>query len=125
MPKTPRVLPALAALLGLVSVACGAFAAHALKDPVVQNLFRIGGQYGMVHAVAAFAALFMLSQGRRMCGVAAWLFVAGGWIFSLSLYALAISGFPQLGALTPLGGAAMIAGWAVLAVCSLIGPKSA
>lgn len=99
----------LAALSGAIAVAAGAFGAHGASGQAAEWL-RTGGQYQLVHAVAALVA------GRMAARVPAWLFVAGGAIFAGTLYLMAL-GLPRwLGAVTPLGGAALIAGWVCLAV---------
>ena len=98
----------LAALSGAIAVAAGAFGAHAAHSEAAEWL-KIGGQYQLVHAVAALVAVRMGARG------AAWLFVGGGAVFAATLYLMAI-GLPHwLGAVTPLGGAALIGGWLWLA----------
>lgn len=99
----------LAALSGALAIAAGAFGAHwAAKD--VADLLRTGGQYQMIHAVAALVALRM--EARRPAA----LFVIGGALFSVSLYALALGAPRPIGAITPVGGVVMIVGWLWLAV---------
>lgn len=99
---------ALVAFSGAMAVAAGAFGAHGAEGQAAEWL-RTGAQYQLIHAVAALAALRMEARGP------AWLFVGGAAIFAGSLYLMAL-GLPRwLGAVTPLGGAAMIAGWACLA----------
>lgn len=124
MTASPRALPTLAALLGMISVAAAAFGAHGVADPHAKMLLRTGGEYGMVHALAVYAALFMVAQGRRCAVIAAWLFLAGGTLFCLSLDLLALTGTRLLGLITPIGGAAMIAGWVALAVAGVLAPKA-
>jgi uncharacterized membrane protein YgdD (TMEM256/DUF423 family) len=119
MTDRPRALPALAAGCGFLAVAAGAFGAHGVSDPQVQRLLQTGGAYGMIHALAVFAALFVEGQGGRAARLSAWLFLTGGAVFSISLYLLALSGQRWLGAITPLGGLAMLAGWATLAYAAL------
>lgn len=98
----------LAALSGAVAVAAGAFGAHAAHGAATEWL-RTGGHYQLAHALAALLAAHM---GRRGPG---WCFVGGGAVFGGSLYLMAM-GLPRwLGAITPLGGALMIAGWLWLA----------
>lgn len=98
----------LAALSGAMAIAAGAFGAHwAGKD--VADLLKTGGQYQLVHAVAALVAVRMEARGP------AWLFVIGGALFAGSLYALALGAPRMVGAVTPVGGVAMIAGWLWLA----------
>lgn len=107
--KKPGALGALAALSGAVAVIAGAFAAHGAAAKAAEWL-RTGAQYQLVHAVAALVALG-LPKGRG----AALLFLLGSAVFAGTLYAMAL-GWPRwLGAVTPVGGAAMIGGWLVLA----------
>ena len=98
----------LAALSGAVAVIAGAFGAHGAEVRAAE-LFRIGGQYQLVHALAALLAMRLESRGPG------WLFVAGGALFAGSLYLLALGGPRWLGPVTPLGGALMIGGWLWLA----------
>ena len=105
------VLFRLAAISGFVSVAVGAFAAHGVSDPTAKELLRTGSSYEAIHALATLACGMF---GRR-ARIAAALFLAGSLLFSGSLYALA-AGAPRIvGAITPLGGLAFLAGWAALA----------
>jgi uncharacterized membrane protein YgdD (TMEM256/DUF423 family) len=120
-----RTFVALGALSALVSVAAGAFGAHALRSrlsPDLLAVFETGARYQMVHALGLLAAAW---AGARWPGPAAalagWLFVAGTVIFSGSLYLLALTGARWLGAVTPLGGAAFLAGWLALAWAALRG----
>ena len=98
----------LAALSGALAVAAGAFGAHAAQGPAAEWL-RTGGQYQLGHAVAGLVALRLEARGP------AWLFVAGGAIFAGTLYLLALGAPRWLGAITPIGGALLIAGWLWLA----------
>ena len=113
---------AAAALCG-VGVVLGAFGAHALRDrltPDMLAVFETGVRYHFIHALALFAVAW--AAGRwpgPLVGAAGWLFVAGIFVFSGSLYVLSISGVRWLGAITPIGGLCMIAGWALLAVAAL------
>jgi len=102
------MLGVLAALSGAVAVAAGAFGAHGAEGKAAEWL-RTGGQYQLIHAVAALVALRLEARG------AGWLFVAGGAVFAGTLYAMALGAPRWLGAVTPLGGAALIAGWLWLA----------
>jgi uncharacterized membrane protein YgdD (TMEM256/DUF423 family) len=112
--STRRTLLA-GALLGGLGVAAGAFGAHVLKDALGAG--RLGWwntavQYQMCHAVALLA-LAALPVPRR--GLAAALLAWGTIIFAGTLYIMALTGLRWLGAVTPVGGLLMIAGWAVLA----------
>jgi uncharacterized membrane protein YgdD (TMEM256/DUF423 family) len=104
-----KKLTVLAALSGAIAVAAGAFAAHGASGQAAEWL-KTGGQYQLIHAVAALVALRM---GER---ISPWLFVAGGALFAGTLYAMAFGGPRWLGAITPIGGVALIAGWICLAV---------
>ena len=124
MTPRPRILPAVAAAWGFLAVALGAFGAHAIKDPWAKTLLQDGAQFGLLNALAVFAALFMETQGARFSRLSAWLFLAGGLIFSGSLYLMGLTGIKVLGAITPLGGVAMMAAWITLAVGAMSRPKA-
>jgi uncharacterized membrane protein YgdD (TMEM256/DUF423 family) len=103
-----NVLMILAALSGALAVAAGAFGAHGASGPAVEWL-KTGGQYQLIHAIAALVALQLEARGPG------WLFVIGGLVFAGSLYLMAL-GLPRwLGAVTPIGGVLLIAGWLWLA----------
>src|SRR3954468_604776 len=108
-----------AAVAGFLGVAFGAFGAHALRStlsPDMLAIFETGVRYQMYHAFAAVVAAWAFARWqRRIFGVAGLLFLAGIVVFSGSLYALALTGTRWLGAVTPLGGLAFLAGWALLA----------
>jgi uncharacterized membrane protein YgdD (TMEM256/DUF423 family) len=107
----------IACLSGFFAVALGAFGAHSLKStlsPEMLTVFETGVRYQMYHAFALLAVGWALDRfGVSLFQVAGWLFVAGSVLFSGSLYALAVSGTRWLGAITPLGGLAFLAGWCV------------
>ncbi len=119
-----RVFLALGSLSGGLAVLLGAFGAHALRarlTSVQLTNFETGVRYQMYHALALLAVgLLMLNRpGASLLAVSGWLFAAGTILFSGSLYLLALSGQRWLGAVTPLGGLAFIAGWACLLLASL------
>ena len=109
---------ALGASFGLLGVAAGAFGAHALRgrlDARMLEIFETAVRYQMYHALALLAVAWAATRWPGpLVGTAGWLFVAGIVIFSGSLYALSLSGIRALGAITPIGGLAFTAGWAVL-----------
>lgn len=117
-----RLWLAIAGLAGLVSAAAGALAAHAGMDPKAAELLRTGALYGMVHA-AALVAVIALAQGREPrrgpATVAGWSFAAGIVLFSGSLFALAAGAGREIGWAAPVGGGALMLGWAALAVLAL------
>jgi uncharacterized membrane protein YgdD (TMEM256/DUF423 family) len=95
-----------------MAVAAGAFGAHGVADPQSKAWLQTGGEYQMIHALAVFAALGLPRAPAR---AAAWLFLAGSFVFSGTLYLMALGGPRLLGAVTPVGGVCMILGWAALA----------
>lgn len=102
----------------------GAFASHALKDRLSDKALAIwetGTKYQMYHALALIAIALLIARfpNSRLFVVAGYAFISGVVIFSGSLYALSLSGVKWLGAITPLGGVALIIGWACLAVAAL------
>ncbi|MAN11727.1 DUF423 domain-containing protein [Sphingobium naphthae] len=94
----------LACLSAALAIGAGAFGAHGVADAKAADWLRTGGLYQLVHAVAAIA-LTGVARG------AAALLLAGAAIFALSLYIMALGGPRWLGAVTPIGGTLMIAGW--------------
>ena len=118
-----RRLTSPGAVAGLIAVGFGAFGAHGLRGrltPDMLAVFETGVRYHMYHALALLltAALMPRVPGKAIVA-AGWLFVAGIVLFSGSLYLLAVTGVTILGAVTPFGGVAFLAGWAALAIASL------
>ena len=113
-----RTLLTIAGTLGLSAVLLGAFGAHGLRDkiaPPMLEIYRTGVLYHLVHALAVFAVALAADRLRRPRLVAG-LFTAGIAIFSGTLYLLAITGVMKLGAVTPIGGLLLMAGWAAVIV---------
>lgn len=107
-----------AGVLGFLGVGLGAFGAHMLKarlSPDMLAIWQTAVLYHLIHAVALLAiALYGRTSGMDVrWGALA--FTAGIAVFSGSLYALSLSGIKILGAITPLGGLAFLAGWAWIA----------
>ena len=100
-------------------MALGAFGAHALKERLGADLllvFETGVRYQMYHAFALLATAVAYARWPRQgYFVAGWLFITGTVVFSGSLYALSLSGIRVLGAITPLGGLVLLAGWLCMA----------
>jgi uncharacterized membrane protein YgdD (TMEM256/DUF423 family) len=110
----------LASLSAMLAVAFGAFGAHALKgrlDDYSLGVFETAFQYHFHHSFALLlVGVIALSQPQTaMLKSSGWLFLLGIVVFSGSLYLLSLTGVRWLGAVTPLGGLAFIAGWACLA----------
>lgn len=110
------------AVNAFLSVAAGAFGAHALKARLPQDLqviFETGARYHMYHALALVAVgLLGTVRPSALLESSGWAMLAGIVLFSGSLYALALSGVRVLGAITPLGGLGFLVGWALLAVAA-------
>lgn len=108
------------AVSGFLAVAAGAFGAHALRArlaPDMLAVFETAARYQMTHALALlFVGWVARRRPKSALRLAGWLFVVGTVLFCGSLYGLAFSGARGLGAVTPLGGLAFLAGWIALAV---------
>ncbi|MGG6297171.1 DUF423 domain-containing protein [Leptolyngbya sp. AN02str] len=120
-----RVLMAIAAVFGGISVAAGAFGAHALQSKLSDRaleIFETGTRYQMYHALALLLVGLLLTRAEAGQGllIASGIgFIAGTLVFSGSLYALSLSGIKWLGAITPLGGVGFLVGWGCLAIATL------
>jgi uncharacterized membrane protein YgdD (TMEM256/DUF423 family) len=106
----------IAAAMGLLAVALGAFGAHGLKELLAQNgtaaIWEKAVFYHFIHAVM----LFVLAERKPFPAVAWWSFLIGIFFFSGSLYLLAATNVLWLGAITPVGGVSFLVGWAWLAL---------
>jgi uncharacterized membrane protein YgdD (TMEM256/DUF423 family) len=106
---------AIGAITLALAVVTGAFGAHGLRDRLdaySMDVWEKAVFYHFLHAIGLVVVpLFRTPGTSRVC----WLLFLGILLFSGSLYALAISGVTGLGAITPLGGVAFIAGWTLLA----------
>lgn len=117
-----RVFVGVAARLAFVAVALGAFGAHGLArvfeaSPELEATYRTAVQYHMVHALGLLAVAWAMTRWPDpLLSWAGYCFIAGIVLFSGSLYLLVVTGLRWLGAVTPLGGVAFLAGWALLAV---------
>ena len=104
-----------AAINGFIAVAAGAFGAHGLQsrlDAHALQTFETAARYQMYHALAIGLAAFAARGSTATLACA--LFFAGIVLFSGSLYLLALTGVRTFGFITPFGGVAFLAGWAVL-----------
>lgn len=121
MPVSAKTFLTLGSVGMLLAVALGAFGAHVLKKaltPELMAVYETAVNYHFIHALGLLAvgllALHLPDSGAlRWAGI---LMVAGLLLFSGSLYALSLSGIRELGAITPVGGAALLAAWLLLAV---------
>ena len=117
---TTRMFLVVGSTSAFLAVAAGAFGAHALRDRLDDSLlavFETGVRYQMYHALALLAVAWVMDRwGGGLVVWSGWLFVAGTVVFSGSLYLLALTGQRLFGAVTPLGGVALLAGWVALLV---------
>jgi uncharacterized membrane protein YgdD (TMEM256/DUF423 family) len=111
---------------GFLAVALGAFGAHGLKArlaDVADGVKRLAwwetaAHYHLMHALALGLVAFVVARAP-VARVAGFAFVIGTLLFAGSLYAMALGGPRWLGAVTPLGGLSLLAGWAILAWCGV------
>ena len=113
----------IAAVLGFLAVALGAFGAHGLKDLLARNgtaaIWEKAVLYHFIHAVM----LFVLGQRPNLLLGPWFCFLIGILIFSGSLYLLAATNIRALGAITPIGGLSFLAGWLWLVIQPLAREK--
>jgi len=113
-----RLFVVLGAFFGFLGVALGAFGRHALESKLSERAlaqWQTASQYQLLHAVVLTAVGIWLLQGGPKLLEKAGVFLAGGTvIFAGSLYALALTGVKVLGAITPIGGAGFLIGWALI-----------
>ena len=119
-----KIFLAIAGFLGALSVAAGAFAAHALKNSLTVKALEIwetATKYQMYHVLALILVALLLTRSEiasSSLNIAGWAFITGIVLFSGSLYALSLSGIKWLGAITPLGGLAFIIGWIAISTAA-------
>lgn len=109
-------------LFAALSVAAGAFGAHALEQAVPAerlDTFEIAVRYQMYHALALIVlGLFRIYTKGPLFQKTGYCFIAGIVVFSGSLYTLVLTDTAWLGAITPLGGVSFLAGWTLLLLTS-------
>ncbi len=124
MADTRMPLVAAGALNAAIAIAAGAFGAHGLKDRLdVRRLaiFETAARYHMYTALALVLCGLLVARGLGGASTAGWVMQGGIAVFAGSLYALALTNVGWLGAITPIGGVAMIVGWVMLAVAAYRG----
>jgi len=124
MTSAAKVLLAAGGLAALAAVALGAFGAHALKGrltPEMLAVWHTAVEYHVFHALGLLAVGLVATQlsESALLKWSGWLMLAGLVLFSGSLYALALTGVRWLGAVTPAGGTAFLAAWALLVIAIL------
>jgi uncharacterized membrane protein YgdD (TMEM256/DUF423 family) len=115
---TDRLFFVIGALLAGTAVALGAFAAHVLESRLPSSLleaFNTGARIQMSHALALLVVAWAVTRWPKLgLALGGWLLAAGTVVFAGSLYLMALTGHRWLGAVTPVGGLLLLAGWAVL-----------
>jgi uncharacterized membrane protein YgdD (TMEM256/DUF423 family) len=119
-----KIFLMLGSLNAFLSVALGAFGAHALKSklsPEMLNVYQTGVQYHMIHSIGLILIALLADKlgNSSMVNVSGWALFIGIVLFSGSLYALSLSGIKVLGAITPLGGVSFLLGWILLAIAAM------
>jgi uncharacterized membrane protein YgdD (TMEM256/DUF423 family) len=124
---TPRLPLIAGSLLAGLAVALGAFGAHWLREALPRwglepaessrrlEIWEVAVRYQMYHALALLALGWLQERfpAPGLWSAVTWLWIAGVLIFSGCLYALVVSGVKVLGAIVPIGGTALLIGWAV------------
>ena len=123
-----------ALLVGALSVIMGAFGAHALKDLVSERVtvtFETGVRYQFYHVFALLVVAMLYKEfNQKWLRAAGYCIIAGFVLFCGSLYmlsyvqALVLPGYKWLGPITPVGGAAFIAGWFCMLAAVFVSNKS-
>ena len=123
MTDKTQIIIAIAAIFGLISVIAGAAGTHALRDALdagALRTFETAARFQMYHALALLGVGILSTRWQtRALTVSTLLFTLGILLFSGSLYILALSGIGIFGAVAPVGGVCLMAGWASLIVASL------
>lgn len=113
---------ACAGVFGALSIALGAFGAHALKARLAAHMlvtYQTAVQYQMIHTLALLAtAILMYKNQSTFLTAAGILFITGTLLFSGSLYVLATTAIRWVGPLTPIGGLLLILGWLCIAIAA-------
>jgi uncharacterized membrane protein YgdD (TMEM256/DUF423 family) len=114
-----RGLICLAAVCGFVGVGLGALGGHGLESRLEEagriDAWQTGTRYLLIHAVACLSVALAVDRGRirRVAGI---LFGVGALVFGCSLYLLCLTGITAFGAVTPVGGLLLLAGWLTLVI---------
>ncbi|MBA0916078.1 MAG: DUF423 domain-containing protein [Nitrosomonadaceae bacterium] len=116
----PRTFLMIGSINALLCVAFGAFGAHGLKQRLTTDMlavYQTGVQYHFYHALGLILiglVLFHLPKSKYLV-ISGWLMVVGIVLFSVSLYALSLTGIRGLGMVTPFGGVAFLSAWGLFA----------
>lgn len=125
-----RIFLSLGAVNAFLCVGLGAFGAHGLKQTLSADMlavYQTGVQYHFYHALGLIAVGLILLHypGSKPVALSGWLMLTGIVLFSVSLYALSLTGVRGLGVVTPFGGVAFLSAWALLAYGVRAGVRAA
>lgn len=121
---SPKIVLIIAGVLGAVAVGLGAFGAHGLEATLTANgrlaTYETAVKYQFYHTLALLlVGILMININHEYFSWAAWSLLIGTIIFSGSLYILSLTNITWLGAITPIGGIALIVGWVFLILGAL------
>lgn len=120
-----KLFVVLGSLNAFLAVALGAFGAHALKTRLTASnmldVYQTGVHYHLIHALGLLAIALLSDKlgAGSLLSASGWALFIGIVLFSGSLYVLSLTGIKPLGAITPFGGIAFLAGWVMLALAAL------
>ena len=118
------VLAGAGAINAAIAIVAGAFGAHGLRERLDArrlDIFETAARYHMYAALGMILAGVIAAGSARLAGAGGWVLQGGVVVFSGSLYALALTDVRALGAITPVGGLGLIAGFVLIAVACLRG----
>jgi len=122
-----RIFLMIGALLGFSGVAAGAFGTHGLREklsPEMLDIFETGVRYQMYHALALLTVAWLADRSpSQPAQLAGWFFITGTVVFSGTLYILSLTGVRGWGAVTPLGGLGLVAGWVCMMWAAWVMPR--
>jgi len=104
----------ISAIVGFLAVALGAFGAHSLHAVLEKNARLATWETAVLYHLTHSVVLLVIATLRPLRSAAWWLVLAGIAIFSGTLYVLALTNVKWLGAITPIGGLCLLAGWLAL-----------
>jgi len=104
----------ISAIVGFLAVALGAFGAHGLHAVLEKNARLATWETAVLYHLTHAVVLLIIATLRPLRTAAFWLMLTGIAIFSGTLYVLALTNVKWLGAITPIGGVCLLAGWLAL-----------
>lgn len=117
-----KVFVALGSIMAFLGVGVGAFGAHTLKGVLGDqaDVYETGVHYHLIHALGIVLIGILVERfPGALMNWAGWLLFIGILLFSGSLYVLSITKVSVVGAITPIGGVAFLAGWLLVVIAVL------